>query len=81
MLCRVHGVPNAEKHPPQPPFKGGKSGAKGDVIPSKKRNAVRSAVSKQRSVCRVGANHLFALFCVVSGLSERKFRKSTLYAP
>ena len=27
--------PSAEEHPPQPPFKGGKSGAKGDVIPSK----------------------------------------------
>ena len=27
--------PNAEGHPPSPPFKGGKSEAKGDVIPSK----------------------------------------------
>ena len=28
--------PNAEGHPPSPPFKGGKSAAKrGDVIPSK----------------------------------------------
>ena len=35
MLCRVHGVPNAEEHPPFSPFKGGKSVAKRDVIPSK----------------------------------------------
>ena len=28
MLCRVHGVPNTEEHPPIPPFKGGKSGSK-----------------------------------------------------
>ena len=27
--------PNAEEHPPFSPFKGGKSEAKGDVIPSK----------------------------------------------
>ena len=27
--------PNAEGHPPSPPFKGGKSETKGDVIPSK----------------------------------------------
>ena len=27
--------PNAEGHPPSPPLKGGKSKAKGDVIPSK----------------------------------------------
>ena len=29
------GVPNAEEHPPFSPFKGGKSVAKRDVIPSK----------------------------------------------
>ena len=44
--------------PQPPPFKGG--------------NAVRSAISKQRAVCRVGANLVFAPFCVVLGLSERR---------
>ncbi|BAR52698.1 hypothetical protein TFKS16_2512 [Tannerella forsythia KS16] len=28
MLCRVHGVPNAEEHPPIPPSKGGRAEAK-----------------------------------------------------
>ena len=47
--------------PPLPPFKGG--------------NAVRSAISKQRVVCRVGANLVFALFLCYAEESERKFRK------
>ena len=35
--------PNAEEHPPSPPFKGGKSAAKGDVIPFKGGNAELTA--------------------------------------
>ncbi|BAR52700.1 putative lipoprotein [Tannerella forsythia KS16] len=34
---------------------------------------MRSAVSKQRAECRVGANHPFALFCVVSGCPNAAF--------
>ena len=47
----MHGTryPNAEEHPPQPPFKkGGKSEAKGGCYPFKKGEC--SAVSRQHSV-------------------------------
>ena len=48
----MHGTryPNAEEHPPQPPFKkGGKSEAKGGMLSLQRGNAVRSAVSIQYS--------------------------------
>ena len=38
--------PNAEEHPPQPPFKGGKSGAKGGCYPFKGGRAV-----KRKNLC------------------------------
>ena len=38
--------PNAEEHPPSPPFKGGKSEAKGDVTPSKGEERKRSVGEK-----------------------------------
>ena len=43
-------------HPPQPPFQGGKSESEGGMLSLQRGNAVRSAISKQRVVCRVGAN-------------------------
>ena len=49
--------PNAEEHPPSPPpSKGGKSESEGGMLFLQRGNAVRSAISKQRVVCRVGAN-------------------------
>ena len=48
--------PNAEEHPPLPPSKGGKSESEGGMLSLQRGNAVRSAISKQRVVCRVGAN-------------------------
>ena len=38
--------PSAEEHPPQPPFKGGKSGAKGGCYPFKGGRAV-----KRKNLC------------------------------
>ena len=41
---------------PLPPSKGGKSESEGGMLSLQRGNAVRSAISKQRVVCRVGAN-------------------------
>ena len=38
--------PSAEEHPPQPPFKGGKSGAKGGCYPFKGGRAVKRKTKK-----------------------------------
>ena len=38
--------PNAEEHPPSPPFKGGKAERRGDVIPSKGEERKRSVGEK-----------------------------------
>ena len=46
--------PSAEEHPPSPPFKGGKSAAKGGCYPFGRGNAVQSAVSRQHSACGLG---------------------------
>ena len=40
--------PSAEEHPPPPPFKGGKSGAKGDVTPSKEGKSGSEALGKKQ---------------------------------
>ena len=59
-------------HPPQPPFQGGKSESEGGMLSLQRGNAVRSAISKQRVVCRVGANLVFALFlCGVGNIRTR----------
>ena len=46
MLCRVHGIRTQRNIPPSPPFKGGKSEAKGDVTPSKGEERKRSVGEK-----------------------------------
>ena len=68
--------PNAEEHPPLPPFKGGKERKRrGDVIPSK---GECGAVSHQQTACGMpcrGEPQCSPFFCVVSAISEREFRK------
>ena len=57
---------------PLPPSKGGKSESEGGMLSLQRGNAVRSAISKQRVVCRVGANLVFALFlCGVGNIRTR----------
>ena len=48
--------------PPPPLQRGGESESEGGMLSLQRGNAVRSAISKQRVVCRVGANLVFALF-------------------
>ena len=73
--------PNAEGHPPSPPFKGGKSEAKGGCYPFK--GGECSAVSRQQTAfgvpCR-GEPQCSPFFCVVQGYPNANFangREST----
>ena len=65
----VHGFRTQRNIPPSPLQGGGKSESEGGMLSLQRGNAVRSAISKQRVVCRVGANLVFALFlCSVGNI-------------
>ena len=68
----VHGIRTQRNIPPPPLQRGGKSESEGGMLSLQRGNAVRSAISKQRVVCRVGANLVFALFlCGVGNIRTR----------
>ena len=68
--------PSAEGHPPLPPLQRGEERSEGGMLPLQRGEC--SAVSRQQTAfgvpCR-GEPQCSPFFCVVQGLSERKFRK------